>query len=250
MEADTHHQLRPPRPRKIGQTRINSVAIYIAAQGQNELPFYRSEAPLAAQRPDRNVRIPATPAAPASMHDAAFAAFTPPSANTGIFPAVRDAVASISSPSGRASGWLSVGNTGDSSAMSAPAARATATSPTEWHPTDTVPAIRAVPTCSALHLPGKWIPAAHTVLAASAAPAAPALISSCGRTAPASRIAAIIARASSVKSCVPRSFSRNWTNSTPRVAHSAASPTSPSRSAALRRPDSCVPGSSRRSVIA
>src|SRR5882757_2244588 len=104
MEADTHHQLRPPRPRKIGQTKIGQALI-------RRVAIYSAACPSPAQRPDRKLRIPATPAAPASMHEAAFAAFTPPSANTGIFPAVWLAARSASSPSGRASGWLSVGKT-------------------------------------------------------------------------------------------------------------------------------------------
>ena len=33
----------------------------------------------------RNIDIPATPAAPASTHDAAFSSVIPPSASTGIF---------------------------------------------------------------------------------------------------------------------------------------------------------------------
>jgi hypothetical protein len=65
------------------------------------------------------------------MHAAAFSAFTPPSAKTGIFPAVRAASVSASTPNGRASGWLAVRKIGDSRARSAPAVRATATSPTE-----------------------------------------------------------------------------------------------------------------------
>ena len=67
---------------------------------------------------------------------------------------------------------------------------------------------------------------------------------------PQSRIAASIAAASAVNSRSPRSFSRNCTYSTPPADHSVASRTSSSCSAVLSRPASCVPGSSRRSVMA
>ncbi len=176
----------------------------------------------------KNIRIPATPTAPASPQSATSPTETPPKANNGIPALQASRSASNPTPGTTSAPSTHFPNTGPNRTASAPPSRARTTSASEWHETLTNPSGLSLRTCKAVNSPSppdKFTPSAPTASATSTRPATSIRV-------PDPRTAPRTSRQASANSPACSCFSRTRMNFTPSRASSAhrlASAPRPSR---------------------